>query len=201
MVAKKRTAKKRRSVRRKTRVMRGGELSVNASTPLPTVRKLIIDKYSDLLALKTECRAKCVSYICESQDSETCSQTTAMLESRPDAETSGFCHNMMAGFPKTCRIPTPVNPLAPYDLCACDRYKFALTEFEGLKRKLQMLAGTNPEWTQISNITAELFNQINLPNNATRNNLRKQPLTEEAEKFIRFLRQRGRFSLIPPNAE
>lgn len=149
-------------------------------------KPLIVKMYSELLSYKIECFKNCVNYICEKEDAATCEQTKRFLQEKPAADSSGFCNNMMAGFPKTCLTNPSGNPIASYDECACDRFRKALIQFEILNAKLARRS-INSEWTSLAAIANELLQHIRMPG---------RTLSEEASKFIQLKRLSGSRSLV-----
>jgi hypothetical protein len=131
-----RFSKRQRYVRRHTRKQRGSG-NISSNTPLSEVKQRILKQYSDLLFKKGECMKKCVEYMCSKHDGIVCQQTKDFLSSKMALDSSGFCNNMMAGFPKTCRGK---NATASHDDCVCDSFKHALYEFDMLKGRVENIA-------------------------------------------------------------
>ena len=181
-----RFSKRRRYVNRPTRKQRGSG-NISANTPFSEVKQQILKQYSDLLFKKDACMKKCVEYMCSKHDKTVCDQTKEFVSTKMALDSSGFCNNMMAGFPKTCRSSSS-NSMASYEDCACDRFKHALYKFDMTKGRIDSIAkATNDEqWLTIARITAELFDYINRPGVV---------LSEESRRFVRLKRQTGSISL------
>lgn len=176
-----RYSKRQRYLRRATRKQRGsGNISVN--TPLSEVKQMILKQYSDLIAKKEACSKKCIEFMCSRHNTSVCEQTKEFLTRKTAMDSSGFCNNMMAGFPKTCR--SSGNSVAPYEDCICDRFKHALYEFDMLKGRIERIAndiGGEP-LLPISKIVTELFDHINKPGVS---------LSEESRRFVKLQRKTG----------
>jgi len=128
----------------------------------------IIQAYSDLLTLRSECLNTCAKHMCSTQNAAVCEQTQAFLKEKPAVDSSGFCNNMMAGFPQTCGLPSP--SISPS--CVCYQFRTALSQFEKLKARQN-------EWKPM---VEELFRHINTPGYA---------LSDQVKQFVRFKRMSG----------
>ncbi|NBT46941.1 MAG: hypothetical protein EBT07_03865 [Actinobacteria bacterium] len=165
---------------RKYRAQRG------ASANMADVKKRILQKYSETLERKGQCNTACVNYICTHHERAVCDQTTQFLKEKPAMDSSGFCNNMMAGFPKTCRSSADPSLVASDADCACDRFKRSLYEMDMLKGEIETIAKTNAEWLPVASIVKELFQSINIPG---------WVLSSEAQEYIRLKRQSGSWKL------
>lgn len=181
-----RFSKRQRYVQRRTRKQRGSG-NISANTPFSEVKQQIVKQYSDLLSKKEACMKKCVEYMCSKHDTTVCDQTKEFVSTKMALDSSGFCNNMMAGFPKTCRSSSS-NSMAPYEDCVCDRFKHALYQFDMTKGRVDSIAKEKKEeqWFTIARITAELFEHVNKPGVI---------LSEESRRFVRLKRQTGSISL------
>jgi hypothetical protein len=154
---------------------------ITADMPVSEMKHLVLHKYSELLAFKSECFKNCIDIICR-KNKGACQQTKDFIQSGVAMDTSGFCNNMMAGFPKTCGKTVPGNPQASYDECACNRFKHALFEFDHIRLRIHELGISS-----LSKIIDELMNHIN--------NKRGSTLSNNTRKSIRLVRQTADRSL------
>ena len=154
--------------------MRGGSIQEMKQT----LRK----HYNELVNYKMECFDNCIEYICSTQDPQVCTQTKDFLKTKPAADSSGFCNNMMAGFPKTCRPPTNSQSMASYDECACDRFRKSLIEFERLNAKLATMTRNGENWVPLSTIAKDLLEYVRIPGHI---------LSEETSRFLQLQRISG----------
>jgi len=173
------------NTKRRTRKQRGSG-NISANTPLSEVKHRILKQYSDLIAKKEACSKKCIEFMCSRHNTTVCEQTKEFLTNKTAMDSSGFCNNMMAGFPKTCR--SSGNMVAPYGDCICDRFKHALYEFDMLKGRIERMANdvSGEHLRNISRIVGELFDHINKPG---------VPLSEESRRFVKLQRKMGSISL------
>jgi hypothetical protein len=181
-----RYSRRPRYVRGKTRKQRGsGNISVNTS--LSEVKQRILKQYSDLIAKKEACSKKCIEFMCSRHNTTVCEQTKEFLTRKTAMDSSGFCNNMMAGFPKSCRLASG-NLAAPYGDCVCDRFKHALYEFDMFKGRIERIANDvgGEHLLTISKIVNELFDHINKPGVS---------LSEESRRFVKLQRKMGSISL------
>jgi hypothetical protein len=118
-----------------------------------------------------------------------CAQTKDFIQNKMMLDTSGFCNNMMVGFPKTCRATATPSATATYEDCVCDRFKHALYAFDMLKGTLGTIAKSTQEarWVTLATITTELFNHINVQGAG---------LSEASRRFVQLTRQTGSTTLV-----
>ena len=150
---------------------------ITAETPRKRIKHIILHTYGHLLKLRNECNQKCIETMCTTKDAAVCEQTKQFITTKLSSDSSGFCNNMMAGFPKTCKSTNPAIPVSSYDECACDRFKHALTAFDMLKGRILTLFPTE----SIADIMTELFD--------TMNNKPGTTLSDKTRTFIRLVPQ------------
>jgi hypothetical protein len=191
-----RYSKRRRYVRPRTRKQRGSG-TITSETPFPEIKRQILQHYSELVSLKAACRTRCIEHMCSRHNTTVCAQTKDFIQNKMMLDTSGFCNNMMVGFPKTCRATatpsaTPsatATATATYEDCVCDRFKHALYAFDMLKGTLGTIAKSTQEarWVTLATITTELFNHINVQG---------AELSEASRRFVQLTRQTGSTTLV-----